>query len=169
MIRRAGIGDAELLAKIGTNSFREAYGPHSDPTDLETHIRDYFAPDAVFKEFESGDSLYLIATVDGEAGGLAKCRKAACPVDGGDANAVELQQLYVLAAMQRHGLGQQLVDGVIDYARQNEAAGLWLSAWEFADWAIRFYERVGFAGIAKVEFKLGATTFTDILMWRSLE
>lgn len=169
MIRRAGIGDADLLANIGTTSFREAYGPHSDPTDLKTHIRDNFALDAVRKELESGRSQFLIATVDGEAGGMAKCRKAACPVEGGDENAVELQQLYVLAAMQRHGLGRHLVDGVFEYARQNKVAGVWLSAWELADWATRFYERVGFTGIARVEFKLGATTFTDILMWQPLE
>ena len=117
-------------------------------------------------EFTAGHSRYFLAIVDGEPGGMLKYRKAECPVPGGDSNAIEIQQLYVLATMQRHGLGRQLTQCVYAFAEQSETNGVWLSAWEFADWATRFYERVGFSAIGKVEFELGATTYTDLLMWR---
>ena len=168
-IREATIGDAQVLADIGTNSFRDAYSPHSSMADLETHISDYFAIDAVRAELHQTDRNYLLATVNGEAGGIAKFRHAACPVPGGDANAFELQQLYVLAEMQGYGLGRQLVKEVVDAARQAGTKGVWLSAWEFADWATGFYRKSGFNEIGKVEFKLGSKSFTDLLMWKSLE
>ena len=107
--------------------------------------------------------------VGAEAGGMVKYRKAKCPVPGGDSNAIEIQQLYVLATMQRHGLGRQLTQRIFAFAEQSKTIGVWLSAWEFADWATRFYERVGFSTIGKVEFELGATTYTDLLMWRPVE
>ena len=168
-IREANIDDADDLAFVGSSSFREAYQDHSDAADLESHIDEYFSAAAVRNEFAQDQSKYLLASVDGETAGLAKIRKAACPVPGGDANAIELQQLYVLTTMQRHGLGRQLIENVLGHARQSSAQGVWLSAWEFADWATRFYTRNGFSAIGKVEFKLGSTAYTDLLMWRPLE
>ena len=168
-IRAATIGDADLIADIGTKSFREAYAPHSSAADLESHISGYFAIDKVSIEIDKLESGYLLAIVDGEAGGIAKFRHAPCPVPGGDENAFELQQLYVLAAKQGHGLGWRLVKNVVDAASQAEAKGIWLSAWEFADWATGFYEKVGFAEIGKVDFKLGEMTHNDLLMWMSLD
>ncbi len=168
-VREASIEDAEVLAHIGTTSFRDAYQDHSNPNDLESHIAEYFTIDAVHDEIERHARQYLLAIVDGEPAGMAKIRKAACPVPGGDVNAIDLQQLYVLASMQRHGLGRRLMTDVFAFAQESAAAGVWLSAWEFADWATNFYERNGFAAIGKVDFKLGSTTYTDLLMWRPLE
>ena len=168
-VREASIEDAAILAHIGSSSFRDAYEPHSNADDLELHIGDYFTLAAVRNEIGQHGRRYVLAVVDGEPAGIAKFRKAPCPVPGGNDNAIELQQLYVLATMQGHGLGRHLMDYVCKAAEQHAAAGVWLSAWEFADWAIRFYERNGFAAIGKVEFGLGATTYTDLLMWRGLE
>jgi ribosomal protein S18 acetylase RimI-like enzyme len=168
-VREASIEDVDVLAHIGASSFREAYEDHSEANDLENHIEKYFTVAAVRNEIEQHGRRYRLAFVDGAPAGLAKIRKAACPVPGGDANAVELQQLYVLATMQRHGLGRRLMADVVAFAEKNAAAGVWLSAWENADWATRFYERNGFAAIGKVDFKLGTTTHTDLLMWRPLE
>ncbi|MGI9270888.1 MAG: GNAT family N-acetyltransferase [Woeseiaceae bacterium] len=168
-IREGAITDADTLAAIGTQSFREAYGPHSSVDDLESHIRNNFAASVVRAEIEQHKRAYLIATVGDQAGGIAKYRPAPCPVPGGDANAIELQQLYVLASMQGHGLGKRLVSHLIDVSRQARAKGIWLSAWEFADWATGFYRKSGFVEIGNVEFKLGEMIHTDLLMWKSLE
>lgn len=165
-IRETSTDDVDVLAHVGSSSFCDAYEDHSNPEDLESHINDYFTVAAVASEFARGKSSYFLAVVDGEAAGMAKVRRAACPLPGGDDNAVELQQLYVLPTMQGHGLGRQLVDTVVAFAKSNDAQGVWLSAWEFADWATRFYERNGFAAIGKVKFNMGATTYTDLLMWR---
>lgn len=169
LVRAANTKDAGVLAHIGSSSFREAYQDHSNPADLKSHIDNYFTVAAVRNEIAQNGRRYLLAHVDGEPAGMAKIRKAACPVSGGDSNAIELQQLYVLATMQRHGLGRRLMAGVLEFAQENSAAGVWLSAWEFANWATSFYECNGFAKIGKVDFKLGSTTYTDLLMWRPLE
>ena len=164
----ASPADAVALAQVGTSSFRDAYAAHSSSADVEKHLTEHFAADAVRDVLADGHCTYYLATVDGLPAGLARVRMAACPVPGGDDNALELQQLYVLADMQRHGLGRRLIQRVVEHAEANSAKGIWLSAWEFADWATRFYSSVGFAEIGRVEFKLGATLYTDLLMWRPL-
>lgn len=167
-VRRGTPDDIEVLARVGSESFRGAYGPHANAADLESHIEVSFSPDAIRDTFAAGQSVYYLAFVEDQPAGLAKVRMADCPLVEGSSNAVELQQLYVLTGMRRHGLGRQLVGRVFEHAEASAAAGVWLSAWEFADWATRFYAGVGFEPIGKVEFKLGATAYTDVLMWRPL-
>ncbi len=168
-VLEAGTSEVDVLAQIGSSSFRDAYRDHSNPADLQSHIDQNFTVAAIRNEIEHGTSLYFLAFVDDEPAGMAKLRQAACPVSGGDGNAIELQQLYVLATMQRHGLGRHLLAAVIAVAEEKAAAGVWLSAWEFADWATSFYKRNGFAAIGKVDFKMGATSYTDLLMWRPMK
>lgn len=169
VVRAAVASDAAGLAKVGSSSFRDAYGAHSDPQDLEEHLEASFSRQAVESELKADKSAYLIALVNDTPCGLAKYRKQACPGPGGDDNAIELQQLYVLAASQGYGLGRQLVERVEAAARLREVAGVWLQAWELADWATGFYKQVGFLEIGKVQFQLGKTSYTDLLLWRPLE
>ena len=167
-IRLATPDDAVALAEVGIASFRDAYAAHSNAPDVEAHIEQRFSESAVRDRFAQGQCRYYLAEVDGQPAGMALVCMAACPVPGGDDNALELQQLYVLASMQRLGLGRHLVECVVAHAKERAANGVWLSAWEFADWATRFYSRAGFESIGKVKFKLGSTTFTDLLMWRPI-
>lgn len=169
VIRATASDDAATIADVGAQSFREAYGPHATPEDLESHVQSYFTTDVVRAEIVQNKRDYLIAMHGDTAGGIAKYRLAPCPVSGGDANALELQQLYILASMQGSGLGRHLLLQLVEIARQAKVGGIWLSTWEFADWAIRFYEKNGFAAIGKVDFKLGKMMHTDLLMWMPLD
>jgi ribosomal protein S18 acetylase RimI-like enzyme len=164
-VRAATAQDAAVVADIGASSFRDAYAPHSEPPDLEAHLRDYFTPDAVRACIECDASRYLLATVDGEPGGIAKYRAAACPVPGGATDALELQQLYVLASQQRHGLGRHLLHAVTEIAGRQRLAGIWLSVWEDAHWALNFYEKNGFMRVGTADFAVGATNYRDLLLW----
>ena len=169
VIRAAASGDAATVADIGAQSFREAYAPHATPEDLESHVHCHFTADVVRAEIERANSNYLLAVLDDAASGIAKYRVSPCPAPGGDAHALELQQLYILASRQGVGLGQRLLAHLVEIARWEKARGIWLSAWEFADWATRFYARNGFAAIGKVDFQLGKMTHTDLLMWMPLD
>jgi GNAT superfamily N-acetyltransferase len=167
-IREASLDDVDILATIGSNSFRDAYQDHSNAEDLRTHLEENFSAVAVRDEIEQHGRHYLLVSVNGRPGGIAKFRSAACPAGTSNVDAMELQQLYVLADMQRHGLGRRLVDAVRVRADESEANGLWLSVWEDADWAIEFYQKCGFVEVATTDFTVGSTTYTDLLMWLPL-
>lgn len=167
-IRYAGLDSVEILASVGESSFRDAYAAHSEPADLEAHVQQCFSLDAIRGNIEQQKSSYLLASVDGQPGGIAKYRIAPCPVPGVALNALELQQLYVKAGLQRHGLGRRLVQSLLEEARQQSLAGIWLSCWEDADWALNFYRKNGFTRIGTADFALGATIYCDYLMWLAL-
>ena len=169
VVRAASAADASDLAAIGSSSFRDAYAAHSEPDDLEIHLQKHFTVAAVQRAMAAGDSDYLIALVNDLPCGLLRYRQQACPRPGGDDNAIEIQQLYVLAVSQGHGVGRQLVERVMEIARQQNVAGVWLQAWEMADWATGFYRSTGFEEIDKVSFELGETSYIDLLMWQPLE
>jgi ribosomal protein S18 acetylase RimI-like enzyme len=164
-IRAAGVADAAAVASVGATSFRDAYSPHSDRADLESHIRSYFSAAAVRSEIEQQGRSYLLATVDAQPAGMAKYRDAPCPVPGGASAALEVQQLYVLASMQRHGLGRRLIQELLAIAHRRGADGIWLSCWEDADWAVSFYRKNGFSVVGTAPFELGTTRYRDFLMW----
>ena len=167
-IREASLDDIDILATIGSKSFRDAYQEHSNAEDLRTHLEENFSADAVRDEIEQHGRQYLVVSVNGRLGGFAKFRSAMCPSGAPTVDAMELQQLYVLADMQRHGLGRRLVDAVRVRAGESEANGLWLSVWEDADWAIEFYQKCGFVEVDTTDFTVGSTTYTDLLMWLPL-
>jgi GNAT superfamily N-acetyltransferase len=167
-IRPGTAADIEALARVGSDAFREAYSPHSSAADIDSHIEKNFSVAAVRDSLAAGQSDFYLACIDGDPAGLAKVRLATHPLVADAAAALELQQLYVLADMQRHGLGRCLMGRVFEHARAAAVGGVWLSAWEFADWAVSFYTRVGFETLGKVEFKLGDTLYTDLLMWQPL-
>ena len=62
-----------------------------------------------------------------------------------------------------------LLAGVPVSAAPADIAGTWLSVWEDADWAVRFYRKRGFVAFATHTFTVGQTDFTDDLMWRALD
>ena len=73
--------------------------------------------------------------------------------------------MYILPAFQRVGLGARLIDAAIEHAIEQGRKSVWLSAWEQADWALNFYTKVGFRKVGTQEFRIGATAFTDFVMW----
>lgn len=168
VIHEALTADVEALADVGLASFRATYASTASETDLESHLERYFSVAAIRNEMSRPDQGYLIARVDQEPVGLAKWRFGYCPDEVPESNSIEIQQLYILPGNQRHGLGGRLVAAVIDIAERRAARGIWLSVWEHADWAIRFYSKTGFREVGKAGFKVGETLHTDLVMWLPL-
>ena len=75
----------------------------------------------------------------------------------------------LLDSGERRGVGEALVAAARHRALIGATVGLWLSVWEDADWAIAFYERLGFRTVGRAEFRVGRTLYEDLLMWMPLE
>ena len=161
--------DVDALSAAGRRLFRQAYGPHSEPDDLEVHVEQYFGRDAVAAELQKTDVAYTIA-YDGDAiAGFIKLRRGSSPEAVPATDAVEVQQLYVDAERQRRGVGQALMDHALAVALDEGRAGLWLSVWQDAHWATAFYEAYGLRTVGTAEFWLGRTCYRDYLMWAGVE
>lgn len=164
-IRVAATGDVEHLAATGRRLFIETYGHISGAEDLAAHVDDYFSERAVAKELGRDGVRYLLAVDDETITGFLKLRQNEIPKSVPAMTALEVQQLYVSPDQQRRGIGRMLMDRAGEAARAASVQGLWLSVWEEADWAIRFYQRYGFSTVGTTDFWLGDSHFNDLLMW----
>ncbi len=154
------------IAAIATSSFRDAYGQWSDPHSLETHLEAYFSEAAITERMQSGEATYLVAEVDDQVGGMLSYRVNDCPGDERAARALELWQIYIDPRRQRLGLGERLMQAVVSVAAETGANGVWLSVWQQADWAVRFYTKCGFVKVGIADFKIGDENFADDILWR---
>jgi ribosomal protein S18 acetylase RimI-like enzyme len=169
LIREAVTGDIELLAATGQRLFIDTYGDISGAEDLAAHMDDYFSERVVAAELGRDGVRYLLA-IDGQAiVGFLKLRQDQIPKSVPAVTALEVQQLYVSPDQQRRGIGRQLMDRAVRIAREVAVQGLWLSVWEEADWAIRFYQRYGYSTVGTSDFWLGDSHYNDFLMWFSAD
>ena len=87
----------------------------------------------------SGWDLPLLAEVDGQPAGLAWGN-----FDASDRNVAHLYQMWVAPGQRGHGVGQKLLETVIDWARAKHAAYLELGVTVRDSPAMRLYQRAGF-------------------------
>ena len=81
-----------------------------------------------------------------------------------DANAVEIERIYVLNEFQGKKVGQLFYDKAIEIAIERKADYVWLGVWEENKRALNFYRKNGFLEFDKHIFKLGEDEQTDIMM-----
>ena len=165
-IRIAGPDDVDAVSRVGAASFRAAYEGSCSSDDLEDHLVENFSASIVREQQRIPAVTYFLATVDRVPAAIAKLRDGAIPDAVPSRKALEIPQFYVSPDYQRIGLGAALMKAVIDIARSTPADGVWLSAWEKADWAINFYLKCGFTQVGTLDFPMGSTVYNDFLMWR---
>jgi ribosomal protein S18 acetylase RimI-like enzyme len=116
----------------------------------------------LFREYQAGvDAPVCFATFDTELAGLPAPYSTIllAEVDGTPAGCValkpladghgEIKRLYVRPAFRRLGLGEQLVQAVIDTAKLQGHRSVRLDTLPFMSAAIELYRRLGFTPIAR--------------------
>lgn len=135
VIRRAEDADLPATARLRRESTVEQDGDRADPS-FEERFSAWYAR-------ESSRRIMWLAEVDGQMVGALNLavfermpRPGRAPSRWG-----YLGNAFVLAAYRNQGIGRQLLDAALEYARENGFARVVLSPTERA---IPFYERAGF-------------------------
>jgi GNAT superfamily N-acetyltransferase len=169
-IRFATCGDAELLASLGRETFHDAFVNHPlmPEADLDIYLNEAFSIRQITSELNDTQSAFFLAEIDGQAVGYAKL----IPDDGETVvvskNPVKLKRLYARQEFVGAGVGAGLLSRCLDEARARGHDTIWLTVWEHNRRAQNFYRRWDFKQCGVVDFQLGNTMLTDILMQRSL-
>jgi diamine N-acetyltransferase len=170
VIRTAPPAEAESLARFAERTFREAFEADNRPEDMDEYCGTAFTTDAM-RDFLSDPAIATLVVVadDGGFAAYAQLRPHG-PGHGAEmARPLELWRFYVGKVHHGRGIAQQLMDAVIDLARQRGAATLWLGVWEHNTRAQAFYRKFGFVDVGSHTFVLGADVQTDRLMARTID
>jgi diamine N-acetyltransferase len=163
-IRRARLEDANLLAALGGTTNYETYFETDEPEDLAKYIADFFNPQAMKIELEDRNRTFFIAEINGKAVGYAELRTGQPAECVAGENTIELQRIYVLEKMTRHGVGKILLLTSLDEAKSRGFETLWLAVFELNTRAFEFYKRQGFAEIGETGFYYGEKRFKCFVM-----
>lgn len=173
-IRRATPADGAQLSRLAAETFRDTFGEHNSPTDMEHYLAETFTAERQAAEIIDPDGIVLLAERTDESGlvhvvGYAYLVSGQAPAAVTGPAPLELKRLYVGRHWHGRGIAQALMDAALSAARSRGARTVWLGVWERNPRAVAFYAKYGFARVGEHTFVLGVDVQTDWLLARPLD
>jgi ribosomal protein S18 acetylase RimI-like enzyme len=168
-IRPCVPADAAALALVGQATFLETYSTVLPAADVIAHCRHEHA-EAAYAGWlgKAGYSLWVAEVAEtGVAVGYVMLSPPDLPVapQPGD---LEIKRIYLLSRFQGAGVGAQLMNVALGAARAAGAGRVLLGVYGDNAAAIAFYARQGFTRAGVRKFRVGANTYDDLVLARSL-
>jgi ribosomal protein S18 acetylase RimI-like enzyme len=163
-IKKATLTDINQLQQIGRQTFLEAFSAGNAEEDMEKYLNDNFSIEKLTTELNNENSEFYLAELDNEVIGYLKLNFGPAQTELEQANALEIERIYVSKEFYGKKVGQLLYQQAIQIAGKLNAKYVWLGVWEENSRAIRFYQKNGFIEFDKHIFKLGNDEQTDLMM-----
>jgi ribosomal protein S18 acetylase RimI-like enzyme len=158
---------AELRA-LSIRTFTDAFAEANTQKDMEIYLSQAFSEQQLLAEWQDSNASFLLLQSEGKTLGYCKIKYGLPSAVDESGSALEICRLYVSQAYQGQGLGQWMLDQILQVAEEEKLDFVWLGVWSRNPGAIRLYERHGFQQIGSYTFILGEDPQTDFIMKRSL-
>ena len=169
-LRRATPADAQCLAALGLQTFRETFldgfAIPYPPSDLASFVEATYTPSAFIAKLADPLQASWIAERGGEA--LAYACAGPCTLPHRDARPadLELSRLYVLGHAQGEGLGQRLLETALSWMQARTPGPLWIGVWSGNLKAQRLYAAYGFEKAGEYDFPVGSWRDREFILRR---
>lgn len=169
-LRSAMLEDVPALARLGRDSFTDAFGDLYRPEDLAAFLTEVHDEDAVAGEIAAGECRHALAVDDdGTLLGYCKLRyPSKLAADSTARDPLELGQLYCASTATGRGVGAKLMDWALGEAAAGGHDAMLLSVYSGNTGAQRFYSRYGFTKIADIHFRVGEQLDDEFLFEKRL-
>jgi GNAT superfamily N-acetyltransferase len=161
--------DRELglrLLPVARRIFSETFAHLYDHKVFEEFCDYTYSPDGpMARDLADPAIRWRVATFDHEPIGYAKLTPLRTAIPEARQNALELQQIYVLARWHGQGVAEALMHWALETARSSAAPELYLTVFDHNERAKRFYTRHGFVEVGRCTFSLGGRVDED-RVWR---
>ncbi|NEN75866.1 GNAT family N-acetyltransferase [Pelistega sp. NLN82] len=163
-IRKIDTQDVEQLQQIAKQTFIETFAHSNSEADMQHYLSTQFSIAQLKNELNNPDMAFYFAEIAQHIVGYLKLNMKEAQTEPLSPHAVELQRIYILNQWHGQGVGQQLFDFAIQFAKEKQADYLWLGVWEHNHKALRFYQKNGLIPFDRHIFQLGNDAQTDIMM-----
>jgi ribosomal protein S18 acetylase RimI-like enzyme len=157
-IRIATSGDVNEIQHVLHTTWKDTYGSYLTDETLEEVYKNWQSIEFLNKQITNPDVYFPIAVIDDTIIGLATARM--------NNDIAMLFRVYVLPEYQRHGVGSELLEGVINHFAS--AKKIRLSVEKTNDRAKTFYERHGFTVVGEEQERVGNETIDGYVMEKTL-
>jgi diamine N-acetyltransferase len=155
-IRRASAADAARVAALAAATFRETFGHLYQPEDLQSFLSSARSEERYRRLLtDSRMGLWLALAERDEPIGYAVAGPCKLPVEGLEATAGEVQELYLRADHHGHQIGTRLLTAALDWLAAERFTPLYVGVWSENPGAQRLYERFGFHKAGEYGFPVG--------------
>ncbi len=167
-IRQATEDDSELVATLGAQTFRDAFGVMNEPQSMKAYIHSSFSQKQIAAELVDPKSTFLLAFEADNAIGYAKLKSGAAPDCVRGVKPVELVRIYVTQNIIGKGYGSILMERCFEEAAKQGFETIWLGVWEHNTPALAFYKKWQFKIVGSHNFLLGNEAQNDLIMERAV-
>jgi ribosomal protein S18 acetylase RimI-like enzyme len=164
--REATTSDANLIAQIGAETFKAAFGPDNTSNDMEAYLAAHFNLETIQALLDDSASTFLLGYEQEKVIGYAMLRVGVPPDSVVSPNPIELVRFYILPDLIGSGYGSELMAACLARADDMGRTAIWLGVWEKNLRAIQFYEKWGFRKVGMKPFILGQDVQHDYIMQR---
>ena len=163
-IKKIGLEQLVPLQEIGRKTFYDTFFESDSEESMKAYLDTSFSTEKLTAELENPNSEFYFATQNEVVIGYLKVNFGAAQTELQDANAVEIERIYVLQDYHGKQVGQLLFEKAMAIAKNNHCNYIWLGVWEENHRALQFYTKNGFVAFDKHIFVLGEEEQTDIMM-----
>lgn len=143
-IRAATADDALCIGVLGTQVFLDTYATHGIRPAIAREVSSGFAIERIAASIATAGRAFLLAERDGHLIGFAQVTLRAAHTLVPEADAAELDKLYVQERFTGRGIGVALLTRAQEWAAGHGCPLLWLTAWVGNGRALAFYRHQGF-------------------------
>ena len=164
VIKKIGLEQLVPLQEIGRKTFYDTFFESDSEESMKAYLDTSFSTEKLTAELENPNSEFYFATQNEVVIGYLKVNFGSAQTELQDANAVEIERIYVLQDYHGKQVGQLLFEKAMAIAKNNHCNYIWLGVWEENHRALQFYTKNGFVAFDKHIFVLGEEEQTDIMM-----
>ena len=154
--------DAEALAELFIETFRDTFGHLYNPEDLASFLEEV-TPERFRNEIGDERFEFVLANEAGKLAGFVKLGPPELPVET-PPDTIELCQLYVRKEWHGTGVAAELMERALAAAERRGARHMQLSVYVDNHRARRFYERYGFEAVGRYDFMVGNHADDDLVL-----
>src|SRR3954454_2854126 len=124
-IKRIGAANVKLLSAVAIRAYSDHY-LHLWYDKGEWYISKSFSVKNLLRELEDANARFYLIYFNEEAIGFLKLNIDAFLENEQDANALELERIYLTKAASGKGIGKRVLDFVFKIAKEQNKKNIWL-------------------------------------------
>jgi GNAT superfamily N-acetyltransferase len=163
-IHQVNKADLLELQAISRQTFYDTFADVNTPEDMQQYLEENLSMQQLIKEWSNPSTTFYFVKQKEDVLAYLKINEAEAQTEQRNEPSLEIERIYVRQSEQGKGIGQFLLDFVIQVTKVKEFNLIWLGVWEHNLKAIQFYEKNGFHFFGKHSFFLGKDEQTDLLM-----
>jgi diamine N-acetyltransferase len=150
--KKASINEIGLLRQLADNIWKISYNSMLSAEQIEYMLNWMYSPETIEKEINEGIVWEIIYVEEKPAGFL---------VVTAEKESLKLNKLYIAPGFQGKGIGQEALNYVISYGKNNSFKEVYLTVNKGNAKAIKAYEKAGFVCTDSKIFDIGGGYVMD--------